>query len=384
MFKSHFDRKNFLIALGGILILLLIFQNIRINSALKQIASKDSKPFQQWIMEQGEDMNELRDYLLLPRKEYKWGMEEQNKEEKNDDLTSAVYRFADKTGSDYQSEKRKEENTAFIRKLKNGGDFQNGLKELGLSSSRTVEETKDDLALKIYEEKEPIIQIVVDKNTEEISFLSVRGKDTLQMEEGQTLEKGVLDYLQNGKEKIKTVKEKIEEQKTALDALWNDEDMGTVLNEKQFQITLHPIETEEGFQYTFQNADTEPLLTITLERKEGNLKMENKTYASTGELKEELIKTLKKLPAQTSHSKFIKAQEERLKAITQEPGFLEGLKINHFTLKVTEKEGAIYYDFISTEDEVKVSRVILDKITGDIQFQKDEKGVLTPVEDFFQ
>jgi hypothetical protein len=366
---------------GAVILLLLItaVQLARQSVILNRFSTESEKLIHEFrqvregVVQYGHDLNEMREYLLLPVRDYDF-FPKIDQEEEGDDLALGVYRFTDHIGKDYLLQKEQQSTYTAIKALKNDRDFLNGLKELNLLPARYMEETLDYVKFKFYENKTtPVVGLVLDRLTADFYMESILGPEPLEVvgDLGQT----TLQYLKENLENIFVVRGRITEQKKTIKELWQSDEVSQILQEKRLQVSLDPSEVEKGFEYVVYNSITEPLFTFLINRKSGDIKLGDKSYADAESVKPDLLIELDKLTGETEYEKTISQNREKLNFLMSEPAFAETLKISNLDLAPEREEGGrIYFDLISTDDGSKIGSIIFNALTGDLRFWRADEN----------
>ncbi len=321
------------------------------------------------VVQYGEDLNEMREYLLLPARQYDF-FPKKNDELETNELAFGVYRFTDQVGKDYLLKNRQKSSYEAIKSLKNNQTFLGELKALALIPPRYFEETIDFVRFKLYRDKTTAaVGLVLNRQKAEFSLESILGTHKLDIKEDETLSQAVLSYLQANLETIFDLKIRIADQKQAMKSLWQEEMVTAILGAKKLQVSLNPSEVEKGFEYIVYNSATIPLLSLWIDRKTGFIQLNNSSYATVDALRSDLLFLLDQLDGKTEQEKILQATTEELQHLLSEPAFLETLRVNKLQLEpVREQGGRLYYDLKNIDSEEVLGSIILDVPTGDFKF----------------
>lgn len=320
------------------------------------------------VVQYGSDLNEMREYLLLPARQYDF-FPKQNDELKTDELAFGIYRFTDQVGKGYLLKNRQKSSYEAIKSLKNDQTFLNEIKALGLMPPRYFEETVDFVKFKLYQDKTTAAAgLVLNRQEAEFYMESIFGTDRLDTKENETLPQAVLGYLQNNLETILDLKIRIAAQKQAIKDLWQEEMVAVILNAKKLQVSLNPSEVEKGFEYIVYNSATIPLLSLWIDRKTGFIQLENDSYADVDTLRSDLLVRLDQLDGKTEQEKILQAKMEKLQMLLSEPAFLDILRTNRLQLEpVREQEGYFYYELKNIDSGEIVGSIVFEALTGDFK-----------------
>jgi hypothetical protein len=329
--------------LYGIIGLIVIIFFIQLSSAAitTQNVAGDIRAIRDGMAQFGGDLNEMREYLLLPPQDYSYlkGKKEEDIQDA-DMLTQSVYQFVNQVGKEHITQKKKNENTKAIYSLKSSSSFWQNLSQLDLLPANW-----------------------------NFYIQSIIGIDDIAVIEEQNLEDVVLAYLGEKTELILSMQSRIKEQQDAVKLLWEDEGISSVFSEKKLQPDLNPLEIDEGFEYTVQNLDNEILSIILVDRKTGNLIFHGGEYMTAEELKIPFLEKLRSLSGETEHMSMLDDKKKELEDLLSEDAFAETLGLSHLTIKEPRPEGVrIYYDLINSDDETMLGSIIFETETGNVFF----------------
>jgi len=350
----------------------LINQVGRDNQRLVQ----EFKSIKDGVIQYGSDLNEIREYLLLPTKEYALFPPEKEgpAEGQPQSLGAGIDRFVSETGGTYATEKRQKQAAQDLASLLKNNDFKVKLSALKLLPARAIEDQGAISSWKFLQNKEVFAQLLLDKAKAVFTMQSILGSDLLP--EGKPLAEVVLSYFEAQKDAIASMKTKIPEQKKAMQALWEDAEIGAVLSEKKCSATVNPVESEAGFEYAVENRDGETLMAIILNRRTGEFMLQDKGYPDTAALKPALMETLKGLSGESETARRIEQKKQELETYLRSPEFQGTLKNSHVELQSPRQEDKrIIYDLLNADDKTKVGSVIFETETGAVIYYRASDGV---------
>jgi hypothetical protein len=373
---------------GAVIVLLLVtaIQLTRQSVILRRVNTDNAQLIHEFrqvregVVQYGKDLNEMRDYLLLPMRDYDF-FPTIDQDEVGDDLALGVYRFTDHIGKDYLLGQEQQSTYKAIKALKNERAFLDELKAIKLLPARYMEETLDYVKFKFYENQTtPVVGLVLDRQTADFYMESILGFEPLEV--GEDLGKATAQYLKDNLENIFSIRSRITEQKQAIKELWQSDEVSSILQAKKLQVGLDPSEVERGFEYVVYNSATEPLFTILIDRKSGDIQLNDRSYADADSVKTDLLLELDKLSGETDYEKAIQQNREKLNQLINEPAFAETLNISHLDLVPEREEGGrLYYDLISTDDGKKIGSIVFSSLTGDLKFWLAEDNKEYELED---
>ena len=363
----------FIIIIGGIWFL-------RMFDAIQQVDRQNKNLIQEFgqnkiaLMQTVADLNEVRKYLLLPSRKYNFFSSDgiiKNQPEESVALATAIYRFTDTVGKEYLTAKQQDENYQKIVTLKNNHDFKNALSKIDLYADKHLEDTTEYAVLKIYRDKDLFVQIMLDKTDNSFSIRSIIGSALIDINDDQNLYEFIIAYITEHKETIKITQERINIQKKALQKIWEQEEVGNILSTKKLQASLNPIEDESGFMYAVQNVDSEKVLTILLDRQNGNFHLADDIYSDITALQPALIAVLQQLDGTTKRLHDTEKKAAELQTLLEESAFIAALQTHHLSLSAPrEDQGRRYFDLMNTDDQNVIGSIVFEISTGNISFMR--------------
>jgi hypothetical protein len=378
--KYKYIKKNFLrVSVSAFFIIALIL-TFQAGSLVNQFGD-----VRMAVSEFGQDLNEMREYLLLPKRDYSFF--DVGSEFSPDDqyfINQGVEKFATELGENYLLEKNRKTSYQSILDLKNDTGFYNELKNIKLLPARYLDDKKETAILKFYQGNNAIAQLILDKNNGEFIIQSIIGSYGLIPNNEKSLKDLVLNYLTENKDIIINMKSLIAEKKEVIQSIWDNESIKSVLTDKNLRPNLNPAEIEAGFEYVIQDADSIPVFSIVINRQNGYFILQGVEYKTVEDLLEPLLNELKSLEGKSVRMKAIQEKRENLEELFADLDFTESL--NALSLKIGEPrdEGQrIYYDLVNTDDEYKLGSIIFEKETGDIMFLRTSDGVELDMDQIF-
>ncbi|MBN1258950.1 hypothetical protein JXA05_04310 [Candidatus Peregrinibacteria bacterium] len=384
--KKPKKTENFFIrpigySLLAAVLVLAIVQITRSAAIIQRVGSDNLRLVQEFrdvkegVIQYGQDLNEIREYLLLPVKEYALFLpEEPAREEAGRETFGAeITRFASETGTAYDLEKKQKKSYEDFVALTKNADFKSKLSGMGLAMGR-MENTTETAALKLFEKKEVFSQLSLKKEKAEFEIQSILGTDPLGA--SQPLAEAAIAYLEANKDALRALKTRLPEQQKAMAALWEDKEIGEALSQKKCSATVNPMETESGFEYAVKNRDGQAVLAFRINRKTGDFILADQSYADAAALKPVLMEILQKLSGESETERKIERKWQELLAFLKNPDFLESLQKSHLELQPEKREeGRVYFDLTNSDDKNRVGSVIFETGTGTVIFFRASDGV---------
>jgi hypothetical protein len=315
------------------------------------------------VTEFGNDMNEIRQFLLLPTKEYsfmKGIVETQDTEEKKTTRTeSALYSFLSQVSEEQTVKKNTEMAAVKVAALASDTDFTAKLAAAGLNPGKP-ENTDGAGQLKITDASSaPLFAFVIDTKTGKPEVQSVLGKYAVTAADDAALKTELLGYFTKNKEQVAQMKALVGTQKAAIEAFPANKDLAAALKEKKATFSGAE-ETGETIDYSIRNRDGDKLLTIGIQRKDGQIMFRDKSYKTADELLPEFLAAAKTVDASSSAEKLINERKTEIEGIFAQSAFLDILKNDGLTLVTVPREEAnkLLYDVKGADGKVAFSFAI--------------------------
>lgn len=350
--KTH-DQKirgEALKKLGWILLVLLIgvntFQLSRFGEIVERVDTYNKGvidelgEIRQDVMSFGNDMNEIRGFLLLPIKEYSFSKgpdETQDKEEKQATRTeSALYAFL----GDLTDEQTRKANAvtaaANADSLLGDASFHAGLENAGLKTGKR-EDSEDAIAVAVEDGTTAYYSLVFEKKTAHTLVKSALGTYECKGADLFAVKTELLDYFSANKDKALQMKTMMEERKNAVLALPNDAGIAAILKEKKMTLS-EPEETADTLDYFFRNEEGENIVTLKIKRADASYELDGAAVADPAGLTAEVTAKLQAADASTYQEKLMKERKTELEGIFAQQTFLDIMANNGLTLSAEPRE----------------------------------------------
>jgi|WetSurMetagenome_2_1015567.scaffolds.fasta_scaffold76042_2 hypothetical protein len=301
------------------------------------------------VMSYGNDLNEIRSFLLLPVKEYsfmKGPVETQDTEEKQTTRTeSALYAFLGGV-TEEQSVKantaRAESNAAA---LLGDADFAAGLEKSGLKIGKR-EDGPDSISVKIEDgSATAVYALVFEKKTSATLVQSAIGSYKAKASEMTALKTELLDYLGKNKEAALKMKTLIQQRKDEVAALAADAGISASLKEKKMKMTPAE-EVADTINYYFENDAGDRLMTLKIQRTDGTYDLDGTKINDAAGLLTAVTDKLKNADASTTQEKMLKERKAELEGIFAQKTFTDILSNDGLKIAAAPREeyNKILYD----------------------------------------
>jgi hypothetical protein len=383
-------RREAFKKLGLILVGLLLFVNTVQLARFGEIAERvdlynkgvidEIGKMRQDTMLFGQDLNEIRKFLLLPTKDYSFFKDDQgtqDTEETGEDMTtSAIYSFLSQVTDEQSYKKNSALAVERIKTLSKDQSFIGALAQIQLKAGQT-EDNEVSATLKITDETgNALFAFSVDKKTAALKIQSSIGTYVLTATDPAAQQKEITDYFKNNKEQVAKMKDLIGKQKTAIVELMKNKDITAIFGEKKISMTPAPEESDEAITYYIINSESNHLLGITIQRKDGTLSFNDKTYNDTGALLPDLLNKLKEVDASSELQKMVNERRQELEKIFQEDAFKEMLKTDGLTIESNPREeyNKLLYD-VKNSDKKVVFSFAIELSSGIFKVIKDDTEI---------
>ena len=311
----------------------------------------------------GNDLNEIRRFLLLPVKDYSFmsdGAETQDTEEKQTTRTeSALYSFLGQVAEEKNGEKNTKLAESRVNALAADAGFAAEIAKSGLKMGKP-EATELAFSIKITDESSnAIYSFLIEKSSNKPSVQSAIGTYRVAAADDQTMKTELVGYLSSNKNRVIQLKGLIGGQKTAIEALAANKDVAPLFAEKKISLSA-PEENDESITYSVVNGSKDKLLSVVIQRKDGLISFENKTCKTVDEFLPVFIEKVKAVDASSAQEKLIKARRTELEGIFAQSAFMDILKNSGLTLATAPREeyNKILYDVKDADGKVAFSFAI--------------------------
>ena len=293
------------------------------------------------VMSYGNDLNEIRSFLLLPVKEYsfmKGPAETQDTEEIQTTRTeSALYAFL----GGVTEEQSVKVNTAMAENNANAllGDaaFTSELEKSGLKTGKR-EDGVESITVKVEDASATaVFSLVFDKKTAGTLVQSALGSYKCKAPEMAALKAELLDYFTKNKEAALKMKTLIQERVDAAKGLATDAGIAVIMKEKKIKMTPAE-ETADTINYYFENDSAERIATIKIQRIDGAYDIDGAKINDATGLIPAITDKLKTADASTVQEKMLKERKAELEGIFAQKTFQDILNTDGLKVAATPRE----------------------------------------------
>jgi hypothetical protein len=381
-------RKDAFLKLGLFLVaLLLIVDTIQISrfGAIVESVNQYNKGvvdemggFRQDIMLFGNDINDMRQYLLMPKSDYSFLNEMKSSPEVDEQQLSTAEQAAYKYLSDFIGQKQAEINSRLaeetINSLYKNEILTNSLTAQSLSAGQ-IASSEDYFNFKINENEKPMVNIIAEKNTGKIFIESNQGKQEIKNAED------LVKYVDSHKEKILTLQRVIGEAFTNVIETANQQEIKTILAKKKLTFLKDPTQTADAYLYAFNDSDSLPAVIVAVNKKDGSISLisNNSTplqIAQKEDLSFKLLEILNNLDTSSEQEKIIKSRRDEIENLFKEEAFQELLKSSGMQVQTQPREeyNKLLYDVKDEKGKIQFSYV-LELSSGLYKIMKDNQEI---------
>jgi hypothetical protein len=329
----------------------------------------------------GDDLNEIRRFLLLPERDY--AFEKNAKEElPNDQQNSsenelAVYKFLENFGG--QKKLVEQKNLAVQQR---GELMAEGfLAESGLSVGE-VSENEENLFLKLLntENSQPIFNVIWDFKNGVVQLQSVLETKEIAKLSDVNWKESLEKYLGENKEKVVSKKSELDAKAGEVLGLRNDGELAALLTEKGMVINENFSDQGEYLMFVVESVGSGSMMYINLNKADYSYVLDGEV--ADGKMNGVKVKNLEELKAGLINEinnfvdpqvKFLEDKKAELKAIFEQEAFKELLRSQNLKLAeqpreeankvlydVTDNTGAVNFSFA-----IELSSGLLKVVQGD-------------------
>lgn len=401
--RKFLTRQHVQAALILALSLLLLYQSVQLFrfkdemaflDALKEQNSdvlQDLSQGKEYLSNFGQDLNEIRQFLLLPTKDYNFSTksevdlasEDENEEE--DDLGALLFTYVEKLGEYESNQQRYEANLAAIQS--------------GLSSSYWGEHGLVVDGSGQYSDEEVRFPFKDRDSGGELMtlHLSYTGYFSLETFDGPVPLSENTDYTALGS-LLKSITEEelpdlririqsIHEDRIALQGIMNDRAVQTALAAKIFSISTE-LTSAERYYYEIRNKDGESIATLSIYKKDGSIRLdliasmpnyENQFELTVDTAQNQLIDVIEKgLDGRTDLEIAVAELRIQMEDLFDDTAFQAVLSELGLTLGPSEETPeSIRYSIYNEEGEL-LRVIFIDKKTAEVKVElPDQEEVKT-------
>ncbi|MBI4235454.1 LCP family protein [Candidatus Peregrinibacteria bacterium] len=318
----------------------------------------------------GNDLNEMREFLRMPKKNY-LGIEEnadfEDEEDKNkNDVQLALFKYVDFLGGKKRLEDQVNTLNGFVEAI-SGKEFGKFLKEMGMSAGKIKSENEDSSQIAISDQEGDVLNFYLDKTEGVLWQKSIITKEKIDAENGDEFIADLKEFLQQERGKILESRAKLLEKQTQIAEVIDMKEVIEALKELKLSLKNEFGMYELNYKYPIFNNSGAEIGAIVIDPLKMGVILEDKKNADNmleaKDLQAEIIPFLKKLDAKTLLEKKYQESLGQLTSTIQDKGFQLLLKQSGYAVsEMREDEDRVYFDLYDGEN--KVSSIVIEKATG--------------------
>ncbi len=340
--------------------LFLVVQVFNLKSQITDLqeSSEQANKAATYITDFGTDLNEIRELLLLPTKNYSF-VEENSSDEatEEDSVISDMFSYIDQI----KISREVTDKTEWLDEYFASAETQTILTTNGLTQQAGTYSVQDSASRTLY-------TITVSDEDAEFYMIDYYGE---QIEVGEDVTQTFETRMAN----LTTLTEKIamlDQARADISRMLYQE--GVVYNALMAKGMWAELEEEtaSSYEYNIVNQDQTKLATIDLSKYSSGQPAFSWWDLSTGEAlpldfnETEIVDFINELDSRTYLEKKIADNREKLESLLQDPAFASVLEENSITMSTAREDDAgIYYDLTDVDGNV-LSTIYIDKNTGKV------------------
>jgi len=331
------------------------------------------------------DLTEIREYLLLPTKEYSFGEKatEGNIDEKPASETElGVYAFLNSLDKENAISKNKTIALSLVDKfkvdptMKEYADSEVRRTIQGALSLGDVKAENSTLSIKFLsgtEEKEPLFNVLLNFETGSSTIQSIAGIKNLKSFTDSGFLTELLGHLVDSVDHVSKLKKSYKNRLQEIADLVKDDEIKKILADKKVQWPANPEENAESYIFKV-GQDGIPILNIR--KSDMHLMVGEQNFENATAMKPALIRAFNSIESASPEQKLTTERLNELTAIFQQPAFQDlltksGGKLSEQPRQETNK---IIYDVTGPDSKVKFSFAI-EITSGMVKILKDDQEI---------
>ncbi|MBD3330961.1 hypothetical protein GF354_05545 [Candidatus Peregrinibacteria bacterium] len=381
--KNLFSKKN-IFAL--VVIVILLFQIVKlssIGSKMDYLEERDSSliteigQMKDAYTSLGDDLNEVRKFLLLPTKDYlslsdvpDTG-EATNGDKNTNSVELALFKYIDYLAEQDKKVKDYQESKAYLDHLKNSELFKQFLSDNGLKiGTYDSDENSTTLRIDLASTGLNLVFFTVDLEESDLVIRNIIDSLTFTPDSKEDFENQVRDYISRHKDKILT---KITELATIyqqIETTIASQEIQDVLNRKGMSFG-EKYEKDLTVYYPINNSSSELIGEIVLDLSTQDIHLVDKDFDSEGvelqvsDISKSLTPFLEDLDASTIIETKVREAKDSLESSFKDSGFKLMLKENGLSVdtQASEDEDRYWYKIYDSEGN-HISSIVIEKATA--------------------
>lgn len=377
-------KRNTLILL---LAFVILFQYVQARGSILNVNSLSSREsslieelgqLKETYTSFGDDLNEVRQYLRMPTKDYQPIAEQSGDDDgsNQDKIQLAMFEYIDYLTSARNTADKLGRNQALIDNLLIDKEFLNFLKRENFVLAPVVR-NKDNVVVKINDKSgSTLITYFFNKNDGSLFFTTINKKTEVATADFVKFKQDLMDFLVSNKDSLLTQAQAVKSKQTQIVSAINATQTQDTLKKQGLYFSPNSEEKDLQVIYSIFNKanelvgevilSTDSLATSLVDANDQNTKIKST------DLLVDLTPFLEKLDARTFVEQKAVESIDSFKKTMEDDGFLLLLTKNNLHLaKPNEDEGRFYYQILDKDNKV-VSTFAIEKMTGIITITDSE------------
>jgi len=375
-FSKNFNKQS-LFAIAIIVVLVFLMTQI---SALSIQVSKFSDTNSSMIreigmvreasMSFGNDLNEVRKFLLLPTKEY-FKFEEaealDNADKNTDKLQLQLFKYIDFIGKREKIAENNKIYDKYLLDLKNSENFNEILDELGLVI-KEFDLSDNASIIAIGNNEYDFLKYFLDKENSEFFYRTVFLKEEKYFDSFSEFEEFSIDFLKDNLERSFVKMARTKDFFDSINQSLENEEVLKFLNEKELKISISKKDDTKTI-YLVEDIDLHRFAEIIVDEENLNITLQDLNNPSNkvlvNELNLSLLPFLKKLDLISRIQLEVINAKNKIEELISDKGFLLSLEENNLKISDTaDEDDKRFYYKIYDKNGNHISSVVVEKATG--------------------
>lgn len=381
---TRFTRRQWLVggavALLAVLVLIQMFSVYKLRHQLAFIDSLEKNNSQvieelglasEYLTEFGGDLNQIRQFLLLPTSDYNFSNLGDVDFEENEDVTALVFQFVDTLAEYTDNEERYQGNLEIMEAFVLEPVWSDN--ELSLEGGSSVY-VGDDLIFVMKDETQTILTMVL-ANDGRISANTYIGEiELIDSESAVSSQIDIVTFLNEELQSVYNSITAVDAQKTYLqEFIFPDENFQQTLVDTGLSMG-DALDLEGEVLYQFTNTDLTPITQLKILKSDGSLWIGDELLPQDVPEEETRIKELisfklLSLDTRTKLEVLVDERVEEMNALMEDKTFKKALKDLGWGMdKPVESEERISYPIYDSEGET-LRLIYIDKSNGEVKVE---------------
>lgn len=365
----------FLVILGIVLAQFAQTQKIFNNFAFLQNDSssliKEIGQVKEGYSKIGNDLNEVRDFLRMPKSNYA-GFDESasisDTEKNTNEVQISLFKYIDYLGGKKAREEKISATVSALSGLVKVEDFKQFLKTWGLSAQ--FDEDKDSAWLKIGDEKNDVLlSYYLDKADGKLFLKTPNSKQEVDYRDKFVLDKDLQGFVYGNKDSLIAVAQGLNAKEKEIGEAIKSKPVRAILTKLGIKLEDKFTDKDLKITYSVYNKTDEVVGEIILDAKNLSISLVDKNDQGVALTVNDLMSALPSFLEKLQTKTFIEKKADKIMTDLQKTLDDDGFKslLNQFGLKISVEPRVdgerIFYDILSVDGKV-ISSLVIEKTTG--------------------